>query len=185
MKPIRTAFGLVLAAPLGNAWRRGSGQTLARIGTLMSFALLTCVGCSASPSPLTPLRTGSIGLPSRGVLVGGTELAFAGEGYRFLRRNDRHFGTPRVVRAIAQAASSVAQLRPGAQLTIGDLSSPGGGRLLPHLSHRSGRDVDLVFYLQTLAGVPVAAPDFLSVESDGLAYAEHNNAFYGCSCARC
>jgi penicillin-insensitive murein DD-endopeptidase len=178
MKPIRAASRRIRSTRLGHVCRRIGASGLMRLGGAMAAALVSASGCSASPSPLTPLRSGSIGLPSRGVLVGGTELAFRGDGYRFLRNNDRHFGTPRVVHAIAKAAANVAQRRPGAQLVIGDLSSPRGGRLLPHLSHRSGRDVDLVFYLQTLAGVPIAAPDFLSVESDGLAYAERQDTFY-------
>jgi penicillin-insensitive murein DD-endopeptidase len=53
---------------------------------------------------------------------------------------------------------------------VGDLSvATGGGPLPPHLSHRSGVDADLLFYLTTLDGAPVDSPGFVHVGADGLA----------------
>jgi len=131
---------------------------------------VVAAGCARAPSPLAPAWHGSIGTPNRGVLASGAELARHAEGLRWLRGNDRHWGLPRFTSAIERAAARVAHERPGARLTVGDLSTPtGGGPLSPHFSHRSGVDADLLFYVTTLDGVPVDSPGFIHVGADGLA----------------
>jgi penicillin-insensitive murein endopeptidase len=104
------------------------------------------------------------------VLAGGVSLPEQGEGFRWLRQDDRHYGITRFVAAIERAAARVARERPGAPLMIGDLSTRVGGATLPHFSHRSGRDADLLLYLTTLEGVPVESPGFIPVGADGLAW---------------
>jgi len=104
------------------------------------------------------------------MLKGGVMLAQHGDGIGWLRKDDRHWGLPRFVHAIEDAASSVAEDRPGAILTMGDLSAKDGGVLLPHLSHRSGRDADLLLYMTDMDGRPVASPGFIQVGTDGLAW---------------
>lgn len=131
---------------------------------------LAVAGCARAPSPLAPAWHGSIGSPNRGVLAHGAELPRNAEGLRWLRGNDRHWGLPRFTEAIEHAAARVARERPGARLTVGDLSTPtGGGPLSPHFSHRSGVDADLLFYVTTLDGAPVDSPGFIHVGADGLA----------------
>ena len=127
-------------------------------------------GCARAPSPLSPAWRGSIGTANHGVLFDGTEVPRDAEGLRWLRGNDRHWGLPRFSEAIARAAARVEHEKPGGTLAIGDLSTRrGGSPLPPHLSHRSGRDVDLLFYVTTLGGVPVESPGFVHVGADGLA----------------
>jgi penicillin-insensitive murein endopeptidase len=116
-------------------------------------------------------------MPNRGILTGAAELPATGDGYKWLRRDDRHHGLPRFVHAIERAAAKVAHDRPGGTLAIGDLSARGGGRLLPHLSHRTGRDADLLLYMTTLDGAPVESPGFIHVESDGLAWDDKGKRF--------
>ncbi len=145
-----------LSSPLGGAARL----------VLLPFA----VACGHTPSPLVPDRAGSVGSPSHGVLTASTELPTHGPGYSWLRQDDHHHALPRFVAAIERAADAVAAERPGCSLRVGDLSTQTGGRLLPHLSHRSGRDADLLFYLTTLDGAPVESPGFLPVGADGLAW---------------
>ena len=53
---------------------------------------------------------------------------------------------------------------------VGDLSARHGGRLPGHNSHRTGRDVDLLFYTQTLAGEPIPSPGFIKFGADGLGF---------------
>jgi penicillin-insensitive murein endopeptidase len=126
-------------------------------------------GCAAAPSPLTPQWVGSIGAPGRGVLTGGRQVR-AGPGLKWLRANDRRWALPRFAQAIERAAAEVDRERPGATLSVGDLSGrSGGGPALPHFSHRSGIDADLLFYMTTLEGAPVASPGFIHVGADGLA----------------
>lgn len=142
------------------------------------LAAFAATGCARAPSPLTPGWRGTIGSPNRGVLVDGAQLPREAEGLRWLRGNDRHWGLPRFTQAIARAASRVARERPGARLTVGDLSTPtGGGPLSPHFSHRSGVDADLLFYVTTLDGAPVDSPGFVHVHADGLAEDEAHGRF--------
>ncbi len=143
-------------------------MTSSSVATL-TFACLAW-GCARNPSPLEPGREGSIGLPYRGCLTGAVELPESGTGFRFLRHDDRHFATPRFAGAIERAAAVVAQRRPGGTLVLGDLSQQHGGRLLPHLSHRTGHDADLVLYATTLEGAPIEAPGFVHYGPDGLAW---------------
>ena len=150
------------------------------LAVLLPFA----VACGHTPSPLSPARAGSVGTPSHGVLTASTELPSRGPGYTWLRQDDHHHGLPRFVAAIERAASSVVTARPGGSLRVGDLSTRTGGRLLPHLSHRSGRDADLLFYLTTLDGAPVESPGFLPVGADGLAWDAEGKRFLRFDVAR-
>ncbi|MBX3207979.1 MAG: penicillin-insensitive murein endopeptidase [Labilithrix sp.] len=143
----------------------------------LAAALLLAGGCARAPSPLAPQFAGSIGMPHRGVLTASTELPAEGEGYKWLRQDDRHHGLPRFVKAIERAAGTVARERPGAVLGVGDLSTRTGGQLLPHLSHRTGRDADLLLYVTTLDGAPVESPGFIHVGNDGLAWDDKGKRF--------
>lgn len=143
------------------------------ISVLSALATFATLGCARAPSPLTPAWHGSIGSPNRGVLVEGAQLARDAEGLRWLRGNDRHWGSPRFTSAIERAAARVARERPGAHLFCGDISTPsGGGPLPPHFSHRSGMDADLLFYVTTLEGAPIDSPGFVHFGADGLAHDE-------------
>lgn len=135
------------------------------------------VGCARSPSPLAPNVGGSVGAPSHGVLTSSTELPKTGEGYKCLRDDDRHHGIPRFVDAIGRAAKKVSTTRSGGTLGIGDLSVRNGGRLMPHFSHRTGRDADLLFYVTSLEGAPIESPGFVHFGADGLAWDATNKRF--------
>ncbi len=134
-------------------------------------------GCVRAPSPLTPSHVGSIGVPQQGVLTEGAELPREGEGFQWLRQDDRHHGLPRFVSAIERAAREVQRQRPGPPLMVGDLSVRSGGILLPHFSHRSGRDADLLLYVTTLEGVPVQSPGFVHFGPDGLAWDQAHSRY--------
>lgn len=116
-------------------------------------------------------------MPHRGVLTESAELPHEGEGFKWLRQDDRHHGLPRFVQSIERAAATVARERPGAMLSVGDLSARNGGQLLPHFSHRNGRDADLLLYMTTLEGAPVESPGFIHVGPDGLAWDEKGKRF--------
>jgi penicillin-insensitive murein DD-endopeptidase len=116
-------------------------------------------------------------MPHRGVLTGSAELPRSGDGFRWLRDDDHHHGLPRFVASIERAAGKVARERPGATLTVGDLSARTGGRLLPHSSHRTGRDADLLFYVQTLGGATVPSVDWVHIGADGLGWDERDKRY--------
>lgn len=135
------------------------------------------LGCAHAPSPLAPGLKGTVGMTHRGVLDGGEEIPKEGDGFRFLRDNGRHFATPRFARVLKRAAATVARERPGALLVLGDVSTKDGGQLMPHFSHRAGRDADLVYYFTTEGGAPVAEHGFLHVGPDGLAFDDAKKRF--------
>jgi len=71
---------------------------------------------------------------------------------------------------IETVAATVAERAPGGPpLVVGDLSAQAGGKIERHHSHRTGRDVDLLWFVTTLDGAPVKSPGFVRVGSDGLA----------------
>lgn len=149
-----------------------------RRAVLGAAAVTILLGCGRAPSPLYPALAGSIGMPHRGALTDSVEMPSEGPGYRFLRDNDRHHALPRFAAALARAAAKVDAERPGATLVVGDLSTEHGGRLMPHLSHRSGRDADLVLYALTPEGAPVPSPGFVHYGPDGLAWDAETKRFY-------
>ncbi len=149
-----------------------------RVWSLLALAAgFALVSCIRAPTPLVPHIQGSIGMPHRGVLAGGRMLPKKAEGLAWLRTDDRHWGLPRFVTTIERAAAKIAKDRPGATLVVGDLSARHGGVLLPHLSHRTGRDADLLLYMTTLDGVPVPSPGFIHVGDDGLAWDPEGKRF--------
>lgn len=88
----------------------------------------------------------SAGKPSKGSLEGGRELPKEAPG--LVRKSDKApFGTDEAVAILLWAGARMLELYPGTvPLVIGDLSKEGGGKVKPHRSHQSGRDVDIGFY---------------------------------------
>lgn len=143
-------------------------MTARGLWTLLGAAGLA--GCFSAPTPLAPGIGGSVGVPHRGVLVAGSSLDQKGVGYRRFRDDGVSWGHPRLVAAIERAAAQVQAARgEGAPLVVADLSSKNGGRQQRHRSHRSGRDVDLLFYVLTPDGRSVDNPGFLHFAADGFA----------------
>jgi penicillin-insensitive murein endopeptidase len=67
------------------------------------------------------------------------------------------FGVARLVAGLERASVEVERAFPGGlPLRVGDVGAPRGGRHPRHRSHRSGRDVDVLFYLATPGGLPAA-----------------------------
>jgi penicillin-insensitive murein endopeptidase len=128
-------------------------------------------GCISAPSPLTPGYAGAVGAPGSGVQTDGVELPHSGPGFvRFRPQGVNHFGRPRLVAALTRiAAELAAESRDAPPLVIGDLSARYGGKIDGHQSHRTGRDVDILFHFVTPAGARVTAPGFVHVGDDGLA----------------
>jgi penicillin-insensitive murein DD-endopeptidase len=136
---------------------------------LLALTLLGSAACS-TPSALAPGLQGSVGVPHSGFLTNGKELPSEGKGFKWKSSADHHWGVPRLVSLIEEAAGHVDELRPGTRpVHVGDLSAQFGGALMPkHRSHRTGRDVDMLFYVTTLEGVPVANDGFVKIGPDGL-----------------
>jgi penicillin-insensitive murein endopeptidase len=145
----------------------------------LTLILALASGCVGVPNPLAPGVSGSVGVPHLGVQTWGVELPVNGKGFtRFRPRSDRYFGHPRLVSGIERVAAALDERFPGsAPLVVGDLSARHGGKISGHNSHRTGRDVDLLFFYKTPAGAYVRAPGFIHVESDGLALVPGTNDY--------
>jgi len=147
---------------------RTSCRLLGLSGALLLLSVQS--GCMQTPTPLAPGLSGSVGVPHNGVLTAGSELPASGPGYvRFRPHAKAYHGLPRLVFAIERAARVVSEGMPGgAPLVVGDLSEEAGGRIPRHNSHRTGRDVDLLFYVTTPRGVPIENAGFFALGADGL-----------------
>ncbi|HEY6559537.1 MAG TPA: penicillin-insensitive murein endopeptidase [Polyangiaceae bacterium] len=138
---------------------------------------LTLAGCLGTPTPLAPAVAGSVGMPHSGVQTDPAELPVKGEGFvRFRPKSPNYWGNRRLTQAILDVSAKVAtQLPGGAPLVVGDLSARRGGKIPGHRSHRTGRDIDLLFYTTTPSGAAVRSPGFIPFDADGLARLPSDN----------
>ncbi len=125
-------------------------------------------GGGPDPSTLDGSASASIGSPTEGHLASSVPLPTSGPGYVFNPRKDpsRRYGTWELVRAIIDASAAAHETHPGNTLVVGDLSLAAGGDINGHASHRAGRDVDVMFYLQNPDGTPFDAKA-IPIEPDG------------------
>jgi penicillin-insensitive murein endopeptidase len=87
----------------------------------------------------------SVGAPNRGRLFNGVQMPKSDR----WKQNDpgNAWGTQETVDSIVRAIDRVhAAHKDSPPLIIGHISAKGGGRLKPHKSHQSGRDVDLSYF---------------------------------------
>jgi murein endopeptidase len=85
----------------------------------------------------------SVGTPQRGALRNGVQLPF-NPGLYTRRDPSRQWGSTHTIRTIQSALTAMREQRGVyAPVIIGDVSRPHGGRFRPHVSHQSGRDVDI------------------------------------------
>ena len=98
----------------------------------------------------TGTKSESVGLPSRGTLKGGVPMK-SGPG-RILKMTPwKSWATASVVALMDAALQEWNKRYPEAHdVLVGNMSARDGGRLKPHGSHQSGRDVD-IGYMQKLA----------------------------------
>lgn len=67
----------------------------------------------------------------------------------YIKRPTLAFGTDKTIRLMQRAIGQYKkQYRRSPKVLVGDLSRKGGGALKPHLSHRTGRDIDLGYVLK-------------------------------------
>ncbi len=110
----------------------------------------------------------SVGSPNGGHLKGGVHLDLAHPWLRVVpayESGDVRWGLPVLVNMIDRAARAVSRRFPGSALDVGDLSQRGGGDLLRHHSHESGRDADLGFYVVDAKGKQIHARTFIKFDT--------------------
>lgn len=131
-----------------------------------------------SPAQLAQSR--SLGQPPVGRLEGGLQLPDELPGLR--RHPNKHpeagYGTAELVTGLARAgAALVAEFGADTWTVIGDLSMQGGGDIVGHGSHQSGRDVDVMFHLLDAEDQPFPGhPIPLDLEGRGTDYRDLTTA---------
>jgi len=119
--------------------------------------------------PPPGMRSRSLRYPWDGQLVRGMRLPesdyvrYVGE----YAPHGRFYGTWELVQLLERAARRVAFRLPGAKLSVGELSRPGGGRVDGHRSHESGRDADIGFYVTRADGEPLYTYAFAAFDARG------------------
>jgi murein endopeptidase len=96
--------------------------------------------------------TQSVGAPNKGHLLGGIPLP---EGPHWLLREHRPraYGSANTIRALLEAFAAYGAADPAAPpVRVGEISKRSGGRIAPHASHRTGRDVDIGFVMKQNPG---------------------------------
>lgn len=113
-----------------------------------------------------PAESRSVGFVGRGTLLGGVRLRESAT-VRHVPRfaaEDRFWGTAGLVGLLERTAARVAARAPGSPMNVGELSQRGGGDVVGHRSHESGRDVDVGFYLvDANDGTPVSPARFVRI----------------------
>ncbi|MCP4448708.1 MAG: LysM peptidoglycan-binding domain-containing protein [Myxococcales bacterium] len=91
------------------------------------------------------LGPASLGKTNRGALFGGVQMQ-PGEGWHIVNSRET-YGTQETIDYLSHTIHRVGEMFPETpDINVGDISRPKGGHFTPHLSHQSGRDVDLGFY---------------------------------------
>ena len=93
------------------------------------------------------LGPASLGKTNAGALFGAQQMQES-ELWNIVNPRET-YGTTETIAYLSHAIKRVNEQFPDtAPINIGDISKPKGGHHVPHLSHQSGRDVDLGFYYQ-------------------------------------
>ena len=92
--------------------------------------------------------TMSIGAPNRGRLRSGIPLP-EGDHWRLREFRPRGYGAKHTIGALLTAFRAYGETHPdGPDIRLGEISRRTGGRVKPHVSHRSGRDVDIGYVMK-------------------------------------
>ncbi len=154
LRAILAAFGLLIALPAagephptvakhGSRDERRATNTRAKTASLLSLSdgeLQKLV-----ENDVESLGSLSIGVPNNGRLVNGVQPS---EGALFeVVAPEFSYGTKETIEYLNAAVREVHDKHADTPpLHIGHISKKSGGHLSPHLSHQSGRDVDLGYY---------------------------------------
>ncbi|APR81128.1 Murein endopeptidase [Minicystis rosea] len=111
----------------------------------------------------------SVGSPNDGHLKGGAHIDLAKPYFRVVpvyESGDVRWALPIMINMIDRSARNVHKRFPGSTLDVGDLSQKGGGDLLRHHSHETGRDADLGFYALDAKGKQIHGRTFVKFNPD-------------------
>ncbi len=104
--------------------------------------------------------------------MGAAELAMRGPHHVIIARakpRNTRYATRRLIDGLLDAAALVAKSHPGPKRAGGNMSYQKGGDIRWSVSHNSGRDADLAFYvIDATTKKPVTAPDLITFREDGV-----------------
>ncbi len=132
---------------------------------MVTLALATLMAVTTPP-----IGGHSKGRAAGGSLVGGVEMEARGKHHSFTantRRKRSHYGTRQMVRLLKRAAATVDWAVGGPPMILGSISKQHGGKMGPHKSHQSGRDVDILFYMMAPDGRRKRARGFYDFDGQG------------------
>lgn len=115
----------------------------AAIGSLTGAGEVKTVAGKVIPVAAIPKGGVSVGKPNKGKLVNGKQLPENDKLYT-IRRPEEAFGSSHT---LSHLQAALAEFRRATgydrEIVIGAISKKSGGRISPHSSHQSGRDVDI------------------------------------------
>ncbi len=117
-----------------------------------------------------PSVSRSIGDVSNGYLVHAHRLAFPHPHIALLeRQSKRHlnYTSDEMAQLVKFAAAHTAKAFPGSITYLGNFSAPGGGDIPYSVSHNSGRDADVAFFVTDEQGNPYQMGDLLPLDDEG------------------
>lgn len=123
-----------------------------------------------------PRRSRSIGDVSSGYLINAHQLRFPHRHIAILdvqARRHLNFTSDEMVDLLEASAAHVDAKFPGATTYIGNLGRRGGGDIIYSVSHNSGRDADVAFFVTDEAGQPAVMPTLLPLDEQGRYEGEH------------
>ncbi|WP_106094348.1 penicillin-insensitive murein endopeptidase [Enhygromyxa salina] len=133
---------------------KASAGTSAKSASVSSSSTASAASVSAARLPLVKIKTGSVsvGKPNRGKLVNALALPENKVLYT-IRKPDECFGSSHTLHNLQLAIANFRRATGfSGELVIGAISKRGGGRLKPHSSHQSGRDVDVRLPVKSASG---------------------------------
>ncbi len=125
---------------------------------------------AVTPFSSLPVTSISVGTVNQGYLVGGVSLPVLGNNHRVGSRQESfgfNWAAAELIAAILRSAEAVAASHTDAILFVGNLSRLTGGNIPHSVSHASGRDVDLGFYLVDGEGRFYFPDDYLPIDKGG------------------
>ena len=136
---------------------------------------IPAIGARHPDFPLLPgedrHRSRSVGDVSYGYLVRARELRFPHPSLAMLERQsvrDLHYTSDAMYEGVVAASRHVQRSHPGAITYLGNFSAMGGGDIPYSVSHNSGRDADIAFFvLDEESGEPFQMRDLLPLDEQG------------------
>lgn len=123
----------------------------------------------------------SVGTATNGFLTGQRRMPVSAQGVRILKEHQGRntcWGTDELVDLLLGAGKAVEEAFPGGVLMVGNLSVAGGGDMPWSVSHNSGRDVDLAYYVLDESGQPYQPSTLVMLDAKGIGTVDGRNVTF-------